>query len=153
MRNLLPLLVLAGFGSVLSAIDLKTHRLPNRLVGFFTVIQLLTFLVLNLSEKKPVTHSLLVAGATTGTYLVLFAVSKGSLGMGDVKFAFPLGLSIGWFCPDLWLVAIFISFCLAGIVAFLGLTMKRITPSSQIAFGPYMFLGSFSVCAFSILSR
>ena len=153
MRNLLPLLVLAGFGSVLSATDLKTHRLPNRLVGFFTVTQLLTLLLLNLSIEKPVTHSLLVAGATTGTYLILFVLSRGSLGMGDVKFAFPLGLSVGWFCPDLWLVAIFISFGCAGMVAALGLAMKRITPRSQIAFGPYMFFGSLSICAFSILSR
>jgi leader peptidase (prepilin peptidase)/N-methyltransferase len=153
MRNLLPLLVLAGFGFRLSAIDLKVHRLPNRLVGFFTGTQLVTLLLLNLGNQKPVTHSLLVAGATTGTYLILFLLSRGSLGMGDVKFAFPLGLSIGWYCPDLWLVAIFISFCCGGIVAAMGLVMKQISPSSHIAFGPFMFFGSLVVCTFSILSR
>jgi leader peptidase (prepilin peptidase)/N-methyltransferase len=73
--------------------------------------------------------------------------------MGDVKFAFPLGLTVGWFAPDLWLIAIFTSFLLAGVVAVIGIAAKRIDRTSHIAFGPYMFLGSFLIGAFSVLSR
>ena len=96
---------------------------------------------------------MLVATGSTAIYCVLFVLSRGSLGMGDVKFAFPLGLTVGWFAPDLWLMAIFTTFLLAGVVAVIGLAAKRIERTSHIAFGPYMFLGSLFICAYSVLSH
>ena len=152
MRNLLPLLVFAGFGIRLSAIDLKVHRLPNYLVAWFTVTQVVTLIGLNLGDLELLRISILTAAGTTAIYLILFILSRGAFGMGDVKFAFPLGLTVGWFTPDLCLIAIFTSFLLAGIVAVIGLAAKRIERTSHIAFGPYMFLGSFVVIAYSVLS-
>ncbi len=92
-----------------------------------------------------------VAAATMISYVLLYLVSRGSLGMGDVKFAFPLGLCIGWYSPDYWLVAIFVPFLIAGLVAIIGLVTKRMTRKSRLAFGPYMFLGTFLVCVFEVL--
>ena len=152
MRNLLPLLVFAGFGIRLSAVDLKVHRLPNYLVAWFTVTQVVILIGLNLGDLELLMISILTAAGTTAIYLILFILSRGALGMGDVKFAFPLGLTVGWFAPDLWLIAIFTSFLLAGIVAVIGLVAKRIERTSHIAFGPYMFLGSFVVIAYSVLA-
>jgi len=152
MRNLLPLLVFAGFGIRLSAIDLKVHRLPNYLVAWFTVTQVVILIGLNLGDLELLRISILTAAGTTAIYLILFILSRGAFGMGDVKFAFPLGLTVGWFAPVLWLIAIFTSFLLAGIVAVIGLVAKRIERTSHIAFGPYMFLGSFVVIAYSVLS-
>lgn len=152
MRNLLPLLVFAGFGIRLSAVDLKVHRLPNYLVAWFTVTQVVILIGLNLGDLELLMISILTAAGTTAIYLILFILSRGAFGMGDVKFAFPLGLTVGWFAPDLWLIAIFTSFLLAGIVAVIGLVAKRIERTSHIAFGPYMFLGSFVVIAYSVLS-
>jgi len=153
MRNLLPLLVLTGFGLWLSAIDLKVHRLPNCLVAWFTVTQVVTLIGLSLGDLEPLKISMLVATGSTAIYLVLFVLSRGSLGMGGVKFAFPLGLSVGWFAPDLWLMAIFTSFLLAGFVSVIGLAAKKIERTSHIAFGPYVFLGSLFICAYSVLSH
>jgi leader peptidase (prepilin peptidase)/N-methyltransferase len=153
MRNLIPLLVLVGFGARLSAIDLKEHRLPNQLVAWFTAIQLAALIALSLEGINKLKTPLLVAIGTTAIYLILFILSRGALGMGDVKFAFPLGLTIGWYVPDMWLMAIFSSFLCAGVVALIGLAAKRITRNSPIAFGPYMFLGSLFVIAFSVLSH
>jgi len=152
MRNLLPLLVFAGFGIRLSAVDLKVHRLPNYLVAWFTVTQVVILIGLNLGDLELLMISILTAAGTTAIYLILFILSRGAFGMGDVKFAFPLGLTVGWFAPDLWLIAIFTSFLLAGIVAVIGLVAKRIERTSHIALGPYMFLGSFVVIAYSVLS-
>jgi leader peptidase (prepilin peptidase)/N-methyltransferase len=153
MRNLIPLLVLVGFGARLSAIDLKVHRLPNQLVAWFTAIQLAALIALSLDDFNEFKTPLLVAIGTTAIYLILFVLSRGSLGMGDVKFAFPLGLTVGWYAPEFWLVAIFSSFLCAGVVALIGIAAKRITRNSPIAFGPYMFLGSLFVIAFSVLSH
>ena len=146
-------MVLVGFGARLSAIDLKVHRLPNQLVAWFTAIQLATLIALSLDGVNELKVALLVAVGTTAIYLILFILSRGALGMGDVKFAFPLGLTVGWYVPDMWLIAIFSSFLCAGVVALIGIAAKRITRNSPIAFGPYMFLGSLFVIAFSVLSH
>jgi leader peptidase (prepilin peptidase)/N-methyltransferase len=146
MRNLLPLLVLAGFGLWLSAIDLKVHRLPNYLVAWFAVTQAVTLVGLSLDDLEPLKISLLVATGSTAIYFVLFVLSRGSLGMGDVKFAFPLGLTVGWYAPELWLIAIFGTFVSAGVVALVGIITKRMNRESKLALGPYMFLSTLLTC-------
>ena len=146
---------LAYFGARLSSIDLKSHRLPNRLVGWFTATQILIMGITSwiTSDLARLTTALGIAVATMFVYLLLYLVSRGSLGMGDVKFAFPLGLCIGWYSADLWLLAIFVSFLLAGLVAVIGLATKRMTRKSRLAFGPYMFLGTSMACGFVIFSQ
>jgi leader peptidase (prepilin peptidase) / N-methyltransferase len=151
----LLMIPMAYFGIRLSIIDLKTHRLPNQLVGWFALIETAILVAFSLSTDNPfqLITALGVAVATTTIYLLLYLLSRGSLGMGDVKFAFPLGLCIGWYSADLWLLAVFVSFLLAGLVAVIGLATKRMTRKSRLAFGPYMFLGTLIVCGFVIFSQ
>lgn len=144
---------LAYFGARLSIVDFKSHRLPNQLVGWFTATQILIMVVISwiASDFACLLTALGVAAATMISYVLLYLVSRGSLGMGDVKFAFPLGLCVGWYSADQWLVAIFVSFFIAGLVSVIGLLTKRMTRKSRLAFGPYMFLGTFLVCVFEVL--
>ena len=153
MISFLPMIPLAYFGARLSIIDFKSHRLPNQLVGWFTATQILIMVVISwmASDFARLLTALGVAAATMISYVLLYLVSRGSLGMGDVKFAFPLGLCVGWYSANQWLVAIFISFLLAGLVSVIGLVTKRITRKSRLAFGPYMFFGTFLVCVFEVL--
>jgi leader peptidase (prepilin peptidase)/N-methyltransferase len=146
MRNLIPLVVFIGFGTRLSVIDLKVHRLPNQLVAWFTAIQIATLIALSLDDINYLKLPVLVAVVTSATYLILFALSRGSLGMGDVKFAFPLGLTVGWYAPDLWLMAIFATFLSAGVVALVGIITKRMNRQSKLALGPYMYLSTLLTC-------
>ena len=147
------MITLAYFGARLSIVDLKSHRLPNQLVGWFTATQILIMGITGwmASDFARLLPALGVAAATMISYVLLYLVSSGSLGMGDVKFAFPLGLCVGWYSADYWLVAIFVSFLIAGLVAVIGLVTKRMTRKSRLAFGPYMFLGTFLVCVFEVL--
>jgi leader peptidase (prepilin peptidase)/N-methyltransferase len=146
MRNLIPLVVFIGFGARLSAIDLKEHRLPNQLVAWFTATQIATLIALSLDDTNYLKLPVLVAVGTSATYLILFALSRGSLGMGDVKFAFPLGLTVGWYAPELWLMAIFGTFLSAGVVALVGIITKRMNRQSKLALGPYMYLSTLLAC-------
>jgi len=146
VRNLIPLVVFIGFGTRLSVIDLKVHRLPNQLVAWFTATQIATLIALSLDDINYLKLPVLVAVGTSATYLILFALSRGSLGMGDVKFAFPLGLTVGWYAPDLWLMAIFATFLSAGVVALVGIIAKRMNRQSKLALGPYMFLSTLLTC-------
>ena len=151
----MPLIPLAYFGAQLSIIDFKSHRLPNRLVGWFTASQIFFIGAVGwiTSDLARLTTALGIAAATMFVYLLLYLVSGGSLGMGDVKFAFPLGLCVGWYSANQWLLAIFISFLLAGLVAVIGLVTKRMTRKSRLAFGPYMFLGTLIVCGLAVFSQ
>jgi leader peptidase (prepilin peptidase)/N-methyltransferase len=149
----LPIIPLAYFGVRLSIIDFKTHRLPNQLVGRFTASQLLTLIAVIQGgvTSKRLYDALTIAGLCTLTYLILYILSRGSLGMGDVKFAFPLGLCLGWYAAQHWLMAIFASFLLAGVTAIIGLVTKRMNRKSRLAFGPYMFLGTLITCGFAVI--
>jgi leader peptidase (prepilin peptidase)/N-methyltransferase len=146
MRNLIPLVVFIGFGTRLSVIDLKVHRLPNQLVAWFTATQIATLIALSLDDINDLKLPVLVAIGTSAIYLILFVLSRGSLGMGDVKFAFPLGLIVGWYAPELWLIAIFGTFLSAGVVALVGIIAKRMNRQSKLALGPYMFLSTLLTC-------
>ena len=139
-------MVFIGFGLRLSVIDLKVHRLPNQLVAWFTATQIATLIALSLDDINYLKLPVLVAVGTSAIYLILFALSRGSLGMGDVKFAFPLGLTVGWYAPDLWLMAIFGTFLSAGVVALVGIIAKRMNRQSKLALGPYMFLSTLLTC-------
>ena len=153
MISFLPMIPLAYFGARLSIIDFKSHRLPNQLVGWFVAVEILIMAVISwmASDFARLLTVLGVAAATMISYVLLYLVSRGSFGMGDVKFAFPLGLCVGWYSANQWLVAIFVSFLIAGLVAVIGLVTKQITRKSRLAFGPYMFLGTFLVCVFEVL--
>lgn len=153
MREFLPMLILCGFGLRLSAIDIKVHRLPNRIVGLFAVIELAILGTLSLisSDVARLAAAFGVATLTMATYLILFVISRGSLGMGDVKFAFPLGLCIGWYAPSYWLGTILLSFTLAGLLASFGIITKRLHLKSALAFGPFMFLSTVICCGTTVL--
>ena len=153
MISFLPMIPLAYFGARLSIVDFKSHRLPNQLVGWFTATQILIMGITGwmASDFDRFGTALGIAAVTTIVYLLLYLLSRGSLGMGDVKFAFPLGLCVGWYSTDQWLVAIFVSFLIAGLVAVIGLVTKRMTRKSRLAFGPYMFIGTFLVCVSEVL--
>lgn len=154
MISALPLIPLAYFGIRLSVIDFKTHRLPNRIVGWFTLAEIAVMGVLSLigSELDQLANAVAIAVTTTATYLILYFLSRGSLGMGDVKFAFPLGLCVGWFSSDYWLFGIFVSFLIAGLVAVIGLVSRQMTRKSKLAFGPFMFLGTSIICVFAVIN-
>ena len=139
-------MVFIGFGTRLSAIDIKVHRLPNQLVAWFTAIQIATLIALGLDDINDLKLPVLVAVGTSAVYSILFILSRGSLGMGDVKFAFPLGLTVGWYAPELWLMAIFGTFLSAGVVALVGIITKRMNRQSKLALGPYMFLSTLLTC-------
>ena len=148
MLRFLPLVPLVLFGIWLSLVDLKTHRLPNPIVGWFTFTQLLVLLIASQGPTSPklLVDALMIAGLNTLVYVILFAISRGSLGMGDVKFAFPLGLCVGWYAPELWLAEVFGTFVIAGLIASLGMLTKRMNRNSKLALGPYMFISTLIIC-------
>ena len=78
--------------------------------------------------------------AGAGLLGLLFLLSKGGMGLGDVKFAGVLGIWTGF--PGIF-VALYLAFLIGGAAAlFLCLTHKA-TMKSRIPFGPCLSTGAF----------
>ncbi|PQZ98331.1 prepilin peptidase [Arthrobacter sp. MYb211] len=133
-----------GFGVSLAVADVKSHRLPNRWLLRWAAASAL--LLLGLSAVRaaymPLLWALLGAVILGGAYLVLALVSRGSMGMGDVKLAAVLGLNLGYFSlPALFVGSVF-AFVLASLVVLAGIIARKLTAKSAVAFGPFMILGA-----------
>jgi leader peptidase (prepilin peptidase)/N-methyltransferase len=142
--HLAPFLIFLVLGGQLSLIDIRTHRLPNRLVAICTIAILLLQIAYSIWQGAfgEMSQTGLAAIKVFAAYVVLYLLSRGQLGMGDVKFAIPVGLIIGWYNPDAWLISLLVTFVLAGIVGLLGLLTRKLDRKSHIPLGPYMYLGS-----------
>jgi len=130
--------------SLLVALDLACHRLPD-IVTVPTAAVLVTGLLL-VSLQTGSWSDLgraLLAGLVLGAgFLVLALISPRSLGLGDVKLAALLGLFLGWFGWPAVAVAVIATFLLGGLTALLLVLSRRATPSTELAFGPWLVLGA-----------
>lgn len=133
----LPALIFLAFGLQLSAIDIRTHRLPNRLVGALILMLAICEIWIDTSRFRT---AAVVALLCLATYSTLYLISRGQLGLGDVKFSIATGLALGWYVPNQWLTSILLAFTLAGVAATIGIAIKKFDKSSRLAFGPFMFL-------------
>ena len=75
-------------------------------------------------------------------YFVLAVISPAGMGMGDVKFAAPLGLVLGWFGWNVWLVGLVAGFIIGGVVSLIALALRRVTIRGSLPFGPSMLAGA-----------
>lgn len=83
--------------------------------------------------------ALLAAIFFFGFFLFLNLVSRGRwMGMGDVKFAFLIGLILGW--PDTLLAAI-LAFIVGSLAGLILIIIRKKDFKSQIPFGPFLVIG------------
>ncbi len=87
----------------------------------------------------PLQNFLFAAFLSGGSLYLLRLISHGSMGGGDVKFAFCLGL---WLGIKGVIIALFLAFFTGGIVAFILLLVGRKKQKASIAFAPFLSLGA-----------
>lgn len=138
------LLALAATGVVLSIVDLTEHRLPNAVVlPTVAIVAVLLVLASALTgEWLRLAWALAGGAGMFAFYFVLALISPKGMGMGDVKFAAPLGLVLGWFGWNVWLVGLAAGFIIGGVVSLIALLLRRVTLRGSIPFGPSMLAGA-----------
>jgi leader peptidase (prepilin peptidase)/N-methyltransferase len=138
------LLALVATGVVLSIVDLTEHRLPNAVVlPTVAIVAVLLVLASALTGEWLRLAWALAGGA--GMFLLYFTlalISPAGMGMGDVKFAAPLGLALGWFGWNVWVVGLAAGFIIGGVVSLIALLLRRVTLRGSIPFGPSMLAGA-----------
>lgn len=128
----------------LSLVDLREHRLPNRIVYPWTLTALVLFAVVAVLTSDLVS---LLEGVIGGLlwafgFLAVRLIHSPALGMGDVKLAVVLGLHaafIGW---STLVLAVAATFVIGGLVALGLLLTGKAGRGSRIPFGPFMLGGT-----------
>lgn len=131
------------WGAYISRHDIQEHKIPNRSILIFMFSSILISLIPHHFQTP---GHYLGYGVLAGfffflVFLLLRLVSKGRIGMGDVKLAFPIGINIGITQPDGFEAALLFIFLGAGIAALVMKGRGR-RLSDAIAFAPFMFVGS-----------
>lgn len=124
----------AGFLFTIALIDLKTKMIYDKililfsLTGFFFDVQ--NWLI-------PLDEGILFSALGFTVMLIIFKLSSGGMGGGDVKFSAALGL---WLGSKLF-SAILTASILAAIVA-IFLYLKTHNSKLEIPFGPFLSIGA-----------
>lgn len=149
-------LVAIGICVALGVVDIREHRLPNRLVLLLLGCAVATG-VLGLfagASSDHVGNAVIGAIAFGGPCLILNLISPRLMGFGDVKLAFVLGLFIGWHNPWAGLSALFGAFVLSMPQAIYRMLADRRGGSlgREIAFGPYLIVAAAIAVAFNYVA-
>lgn len=119
-----------------SIIDLQLQIIPNKITYFGIIIGLIFSLIFNYISIKLSLLGLLIPG---GFLLLIAVITKGGMGIGDVKFAAMIGTFIG---PKLALIGIFLGSLLGSIIALFLLLAGKKTRKSKLPFGPLIAVGA-----------
>ncbi|MEQ1718051.1 MAG: A24 family peptidase [Hyphomicrobium sp.] len=132
--------------AALSAIDLKTFRLPNTLTLPLIAAGCLLPLVMDtgVSSIWPIVWR---AGAAAGAFAVLAGLAivyerlrgRPGLGLGDAKLFAAAGSWLG--AEPLALVMLIASLSALAVVLLKAVRDRRLDPGMRLAFGPYIALG------------
>lgn len=134
---LIKYLLITSLLLAISFIDLKHFIIPNRLVlaGLITGI-----VFIPLTRELTFLSAFYGFASAFGFLLVISIISRGGIGMGDIKLSAFIGIVLGW---PLSLLAVIIAFCLAGLVGTFLIISHRRKGKDFIPFGPFLSAGTF----------
>ncbi len=153
--NLAAYLVLAASLVTLSAIDLQTMRLPDRLTvpTFVAGTVLLGGAAVVTERTEALVPALVGAAAYFGILLVTHVIYPRGMGFGDVKLAAPMGLYLGYLRVDaleavsLVLYAMLMGFAAGSVAGVLVVAVRR--RSVPYPFGPFLAAGTLAAVVLS----
>ncbi len=125
-------------------IDLHTQRLPREIT--YTGIALgaisLTVAAIVIDEPERIWMMGLGAVIALVAMWLIYALSKGGMGDGDVRLAPLLGLYLGWINPGIVLPGLFFGFVAGAVVGVAMMAVDRAGRRTAVPFGPFLALGA-----------
>jgi leader peptidase (prepilin peptidase) / N-methyltransferase len=142
-----PLPAYCILGAVLVAqtwIDLHTRRLPRMIT--YTGILLggiaLTITAIVIDEPERIWMMVLGAGIALVTMGLIYSISRGAMGEGDVRLAPLLGMYLGWLNPGIVLPGLFFGFVAGAVFGIASLATDNTSRRTEVPFGPFLALGT-----------
>lgn len=143
--------VFAALSCVLGVIDVRTHRVPNRLI--LPAVPLLLGLLLSAcalgAEWTRFGGAVLGGALLFCFYLALRIASPAGMGGGDVKLAGVVGLMLGWWGWSALALGAVAGFVLGGAFGVGVILLRRGNRRTRIPFAPFMLGGAWIVIALS----
>jgi len=132
------------FGIALIAIDLEHHRLPDLLTGPLFLSGLLFFGIDGIKNNhgSQFIHAIIYAISACAIFYSIHVLSRGGMGMGDVKLAASMGLFSGYVSGTAVYVSAMIGFALGSLVGVGLMIAKKATRKTAVPFGPFMIIGT-----------
>ncbi len=139
----------SGAAVVLGAVDLASHRLPDRVTfpayGVCGAALLADAAVLG--SWSALLRAVLAAAAAFGVSAVVAAVVPEGLGFGDVKLLGLLGLVLGWAGWGVLLAGVLFGLLAGAAGSLLLVATRRAGWRSAVPFGPPLLVGAYLALA------
>lgn len=129
-----PLLGISLTAAAVAWHDGLTQRIPDTLTVLTIALVVLAAVVAG-GALPEWSRATLAAAALAGGYLLLALF--GSLGLGDVKYAIPLGFALGWHSWTAVWQATLLAFVIGALYA-VAMIIRGRSRTSHMAFGPLM---------------
>ena len=144
----------AGAAVVLGAVDLLSHRLPDRVTFPAYAVCAAAFLVdaAVLGTWGALVRGLLAAAVSFAVGVAAAALSPDGFGFGDVKLLGLLGLVLGWFGWGVLMTGVFLGLLTGALVSLLLLATRRAGWRTAIPFGPPLLTGAVLTLALGAVS-
>jgi leader peptidase (prepilin peptidase)/N-methyltransferase len=148
----MPLVYLAVMAIPLITIDIREHRLPNKIILPFIVMGVVTDLVASFIGGEWWRLGLALAVAFGIGIAGIVANYFDLIGMGDIKLFFGSALVIGWF--SWWLPLVMVAVTLiVGIVATLYvLIIRKANAETSVPLGPYAVVLALVIGTYGVMS-
>jgi len=135
-------IMLLSFGYIAAYTDIKTRKIPNKLILTILASWVVIMVVFAIVDFKAFPAILLesVFAGTIGAlvFIVIRIITKRGVGGGDVKLAIVMALLL---TAEKTVLMIMVSLLLAALVSAFLLMLKRVTLKTKIPFAPFMFAG------------
>jgi leader peptidase (prepilin peptidase)/N-methyltransferase len=146
-----PWTVLATLGVVLAIIDLRTTWLPKRLthLGWLLMAAAVALTAILTGDQWVGVRGLLGALAAGAVYGLVWAVSRGGFGFGDVRYAPLIGAAAGTESWAVWGWALLLGTLVGGVVGIVRLIRGR---QGSFPYAPAILLGCYLALAVSAVT-
>lgn len=136
--------VLAAGLVLQSWIDLRTKRLPREITYVTIILGAPLLVVAALVRDEPRRIVTMVAGAAIAVAFMglLYMLSRGGLGDGDVRLAPLLGAYLGWLQLPYVPVGLFLGFLFGSVVGVAAMVIGKAGRKTAIPFGPFLAAGT-----------
>lgn len=114
--------------------DIRHKRVPN-------IINLILFTIIlgyKIIFKQDILGSLISGSVAFITFLLIYIISRGKMGMGDCKYTAIIAFNFGYL---FWLKSIIYASLIAIVVSLALLLLKKIDRTTPIPFVPFLVAG------------
>ncbi len=120
----------------ISMVDYKTKTIPNTLISIGIILGIISMLInKDLTVASSIFAALIISGMLAGVSII----TKGALGMGDVKVFIFIGLFLG--LQSTISVLMFSTF-LSGMLSLILLAFRIVNRKTAIPFAPFVFVST-----------